>query len=60
MTEKRYVSSLVVKHYRAYKNGECKVFPSLIQAKKFSDMIEPFKVYKAIHEEGGIYYESER
>lgn len=49
--EKEYVSSLIIRYFRAYKDGECRVFPSLIQAKKFSNLIEPFKVYKAIYKD---------
>ena len=57
--DKRYVSSLVIRNFRAYKDGECRVFPTKMQAERFSNMVEPFKTYKAIYEKDGVYYECE-
>lgn len=49
--EKKYISSLKIMYYRAYKNGEIKVFDTRMEAEAYSNLVEHFEVCCPIYED---------
>jgi hypothetical protein len=48
---KKYISSLKIRYYRAYKNGEVKVFDTRMEAEAYSNLVEQFEVGCPIYED---------